>query len=76
MRDAASFLTDELNSHGIETTIGHNLTNARNADLIIYSAAIKDNDPEMEIAKEIHSNKKVADIIGDRLSRKRHFPPC
>jgi dihydropyrimidine dehydrogenase (NAD+) subunit PreT len=23
-----------------------------------------------------HSNKKVADIIGDRLSRKRHFPPC
>lgn len=48
----ASFLTDKLNSHGIETTIGHNLTNAKNADLIIYSAAIKDNDPEMKIAKE------------------------
>ena len=47
-----SFLTDKLNLHGIETTIGHNLKNARNADLIIYSAAIKDNDPEMEIAKE------------------------
>ena len=48
----ASFLTDKLNSHGIETTIGHNLSNAQNADLIIYSAAIKDNDPEMKIAKE------------------------
>ena len=47
-----SFLTDKLNSHGIETTIGHNLTNAKNADLIIYSAAIKDDDPEMKIAKE------------------------
>ena len=37
---------------------------------------LKENSNKMEIAKEIHSNKKVADIIGDRLSRKRHFPPC
>lgn len=48
----ASYLTDKLNLHEIETTIGHNLTNASNADLIIYSAAIKDDDPEMKIAKE------------------------
>ena len=37
---------------------------------------LKENSTKMEIAKEVHSNKKVADIIGDRLSRKRHFPPC
>ena len=49
---SSSELTDKLNEHGIETTIGHNLTNAKNADLVIYSAAIKDNDPEMVIAKE------------------------
>ena len=48
----SSELTDKLNEHGIETTIGHNLSNAKNADLIIYSAAIKDNDPEMVVAKE------------------------
>lgn len=48
----ASELTDKLNEHGIETTIGHNLANAKSADLIIYTAAIKDNDPEMVIAKE------------------------
>ncbi|WP_286312651.1 hypothetical protein [Romboutsia ilealis] len=36
----------------------------------------KDNSTKMEIAKEIQSNKKIAEIVGDRLARKRHFPPC
>ncbi|MGN1298729.1 MAG: UDP-N-acetylmuramate--L-alanine ligase [Candidatus Scatovivens sp.] len=48
----SSSLTDKLNKHGIETTIGHNLKNVKEADLIVYSAAIKDNDPEMVVAKE------------------------
>lgn len=47
-----STITDSLNSHGIQVTIGHNLENAKNADLIIYSAAIKENDPEIILAKE------------------------
>lgn len=37
---------------------------------------LKDNSTKMEIAKEIQSNKKIAEIVGDRLARKRHFPPC
>lgn len=37
---------------------------------------LKDNATKMEIAKEIQSNKKIAEIVGDRLARKRHFPPC
>ena len=37
---------------------------------------IKDNSTKMEIAKEIQSNKKNDEIFGDRLARKRHFPPC
>lgn len=49
---AESNITEKLNAHGIKTTIGHDLESASKADLIIYSAAIKDNDPEMVIAKE------------------------
>ncbi|MEG1310597.1 MAG: hypothetical protein RR942_00590 [Romboutsia sp.] len=37
---------------------------------------LKENNTKMEIAKEIHSNKKVADILGDRLAKQRRFPPC
>ena len=49
---AQSELTDRLNAHGIQTTIGHNTDVAKQADLIIYSAAISEQDPEMLIAKE------------------------
>lgn len=37
---------------------------------------LKENNTRMEIAKEIQTNKKVADILGDRLARQRRFPPC
>ena len=37
---------------------------------------LKENSTRMEIAKEIQSNKKISEIVGDRLARKRHFPPC
>lgn len=47
-----SKITDNLNNHGIKTTIGHDVENAKNADLIIYSAAISESDPEMVAAKE------------------------
>ena len=47
-----SKITDNLNKHGIKTTIGHDLESAKNADLIVYSAAIGDQDPEMVIARE------------------------
>lgn len=47
-----SAITDTLNAHGIPTTIGHDLENAKKADLIIFSAAIKEDDPEMIVAKQ------------------------
>lgn len=47
-----SIITDSLNSHGITTTIGHDLENSKKADLIVYSAAIKEDDPEMVLAHE------------------------
>lgn len=49
---AESEITNKLNSHEIKTVIGHDLKNAKLADLIIYSAAIKEDDPEIIIAKE------------------------
>ena len=47
-----SEITDSLQKNGISVVIGHDLENSKNADLIIYSAAISDDDPEMIIAKE------------------------
>lgn len=44
--------TDKLMADGIKVTIGHDLSNSRNADLIIYSAAISSSDPEIVIAKQ------------------------
>ncbi len=49
---ARSKITDNLNSHNIATTIGHDLNNSQKADLIIYSAAISEQDPEILIAKK------------------------
>lgn len=45
-------ITDRLKKHGIEVTIGHDLNNSKQADLIVFSAAISDDDPEMIIAKQ------------------------
>lgn len=49
-----SELTDKLIKSGVNVTIGHDLTNPKNADLIIFSAAIKDTDPEMVLAKQFN----------------------
>ncbi len=47
-----SQITDNLNKHGITTVIGHDLENPKKADLIVFSAAISEQDPEIIIAKE------------------------
>ena len=46
-----SELTEKLINDGIDVTIGHNEENAKKADLIIYNAAIPEDDEEMVIAK-------------------------
>ena len=40
------------------------------------SKLLRENNTKEEIAEEISTNKKVADILGDRLSNKKFFPPC
>ena len=48
----SSNITDSLINHGISVVIGHDIENAKKADLVIFSAAIKPDDPEMIAAKE------------------------
>lgn len=37
---------------------------------------LKENNSTEEIANEISQNKKIADILGNRLASKNFFPPC
>lgn len=46
-----SEIIDKLIQTGIKVTIGHDFLNARKANLIVYSAAIKPNDPELMQAR-------------------------
>lgn len=49
---AKSKITDRLASHGIFVSIGHSTSLVEKADLVIYSAAIKQDDPELVCARE------------------------
>ena len=46
-----SKITDRLASHGIFISIGHNTNLVEKADFVIYSAAVKQDDPELICAK-------------------------
>lgn len=47
----SSEITDKLIQNGIPVVIGHDFTNLRKSNLVVYSAAIKQNDPELMEAK-------------------------
>ena len=46
--------TEKLIQSGINVTIGHNPSAISNFDLVVYSAAVKPDDPEMQRAKELN----------------------
>ena len=46
--------TDKLIESGIKVTIGHNPESVKNCDLVVYSAAVSANDPELRKANELH----------------------
>lgn len=61
-----SEITDKLNQIGISVTIGHNLEDVRKSDLVVYSAAIKSDDPEMiEAKKQNIPRMERADFLGE-----------
>ena len=60
-----SKITDRLSSRGIFVSIGHNTDLVKKADLVIYSAAIKQDDPEL-ITARLNNTKIVerSDFVG------------
>ena len=48
----ASALTEKLERSGIKVTIGHNAKNALGSDLVVYTAAIRETNPELAGARE------------------------
>ena len=58
--------TEKLNSMGIKVTIGHNLEDVSKSDIVVYSAAIKQDDPEMLEAKRLNiPTIERADFLGE-----------
>ncbi len=58
--------TDKLNTIGIKVTIGHNLEDVAKSDVVVYSAAIKQDDPEMLEAKKLNiPTIERADFLGE-----------
>ena len=45
-----SKITDRLASHGIFVSIGHETNLVKKADLVVYTAAVKEDDPEYSTA--------------------------
>ena len=63
---ADSETVQTLIKRGIKVTIGHNIEDVQKADVIVYSAAIKPDDPEMVEAKRLHiTTIERADFLGD-----------
>lgn len=50
---AISEYTTELISHGIPVTIGHDIESVSKSDLVVYTAAIKTQDPELVEARRL-----------------------
>ena len=48
-----SSITDKLNADGILVNIGHHPEMINDADIVVYTAAIKDDDPERLMAKNL-----------------------
>ena len=60
-----SRVTDRLSSHGIYVSIGHSTSLVEKSDLVIYSAAISQDDPELVCAKRNNITiVERADFVG------------
>ena len=61
-----SEITEKLNKMGIQVTIGHNIDDVKNSDVVVYSAAIKQDDIEMlEAKKQGIPTIERADFLGE-----------
>ena len=64
--DNSSELTDKLIDRGIPVTIGYDFNNLSKASLVVYTAAMKPDDPELLKAKELNiPTVERADFLGE-----------
>lgn len=64
-----SELTNHLKEKGAEIYIGHNSDNINNVDLIVYTAAIGENNPELVRAKELNiPTMDRAEFLGNLMN--------
>lgn len=50
----SSALTEKLKSKGAEIFLGHNAKNVEDSDLVVYTAAVQEDNPELLRAKELN----------------------
>ena len=54
-----------LQQKGIKVSIGHNLDDVKNSDIVVYTAAVKDDDPELQEARKLNIKTiERADFLG------------
>ena len=66
---ADSEIVKKLQSNGIPVTIGHDFENLAKADIVVYSAAINPNDPEMQKAKETTIALAEMGLPADKIAK-------
>ncbi len=72
----ASELTEHVASLGADIRIGHNAANVEGSDLVVYSAAIHEDNPERTRAKELGIPQiERAEMLG-RLMKGYEIPVC
>lgn len=66
--------TDMLIATGVDVVIGHDLEKVKNADLIIYTNAIPETDPELMLAKNL--NKTILERSDFMSVLTEKYPKC
>ncbi len=72
----ASEVTEKLINTGIPVTIGHDLVNLIRADVVVYSAAIKQDDLELVKARELHIPTIDRGTFLGKITRAFHNSIC
>ncbi|MGE5670424.1 MAG: UDP-N-acetylmuramate--L-alanine ligase, partial [Fibrobacterota bacterium] len=72
---SSSAATDRLESIGIKVQYNHNVDLVKHADLLVYSSAVRENNPERVYARE-HGISCIrrAEMLGDLM--RAHFTVC
>lgn len=69
----SSNITEKLEKDGIKIYIGHRRENIQNCDLVVYTAAVKDNNPELVKARELGITTVERAILLGQIMKKYPF---